>query len=612
MSNSSINLVNLDFATLKSSLKTYMSAQDVFKDYNFDGSAMDALLDVLAYNTYKNAFYLNMVGSEGFLDSAQMKGSIYSHAKELNYLPKSARSSSANITISFTATGVSQPYVIRKGETFSTIINQNSYVFSVADDQILSSANTTYTANFNVYEGLYVTDNYVVLDSDISQTFTISNISVDTDSISVLVYEHGSTTPSAYSRATSLLGLNSQSKVYFVQASSSGKYEIVFGDNVMGKRPLPGSTVIIDYRGTAGAAGNGAKNFVINFDPTGSGELTSPVTTVTNKYSPDTAGSYSANGDDAESIESVKFYAPRHFQTQERAITTSDYETILKMQYPEIGAISVYGGEDASPPRYGKVFVAIDIKNVDGLPTSKKNEYYNFLKSRMPLSIEPIFIQPEMTYVQVNSRVKYDVAQTTRTTNNIKAGISLAITEFAAQYLNNFKAALYYSKLTSAIDAVDNSIISNQTKLSVYKKFTLALDRPQNLVVDFNMPLRKTYYVLDRIISTSSLTQSDIETAHSLHSSSFVYNGSICELEDNGAGVVRIIRKSGHVVVKNIGTVDYETGRVLLNNFEVDSYNGNYFNIYITPREYDVVIKKNEILYIESSGINVTVEPVRT
>jgi len=611
MSNSSINLVNLDFATLKSSLKTYMSAQNIFKDYNFDGSAMDALLDVLAYNTYKNAFYLNMVGAEGFLDSAQMKGSIFSHAKELNYLPRSARSSSANVTINFTATSASQPYVIRKGETFSTIINQTSYVFSVADDQILTSANNTYTSTFNIYEGSYVTDNYIVLDSDISQTFIISNVDVDTDSISVLVYEHGSTTPSVYARATSLLGLNSQSKVYFIQANSTGKYEIIFGDDVIGKRPLPGSTVIIDYRVTAGLAGNGGKNFIINFDPTGSGELTSSVATTTNKYSPEAAGQYSANGDDAESIESVRYYAPRHFQTQERAITTNDYETILKMQYPEIGAISVYGGEDATPPRYGKVFIAIDIKNVDGLPTSKKNEYYNFLKSRMPLSIDPIFIQPEMTYVQVNSRVKYNVNETTRTSNNIKAGISLAISEFASKYLNNFKAALYYSKLTSAIDAVDNSIVSNQTKLYVYKKLSLSTDIPQNLVIDFNMPLKKTYYVLNTLISNKSVTQDDVEMAHSLHSSLFIYNGSICELEDNGAGVVRIIRKTDHVVVKNIGTINYETGRVLLNNFSVDSYDGNYFNLYITPRESDVVIKKNEILYIESSGINVTVEPVR-
>ena len=613
MSNSSINLVNLDFNTLKSSLRTYLSSQDQFKDYNFDGSAMSVLLDVLSYNTYKNAFYLNMIGAEGFLDSAQMRGSIFSHAKELNYLPRSVRSSVANVTISFTASGVNQPYVIRKGETFSTIVKQNSYVFSVSSDQILSSANSTYTATFDIHEGSYITDSYIMGDGDISQSFPISNLGVDTDSISVLVYEHSASTPRTYSKATSLLGLNSQSKVYFVQPSSTGKYEIVFGDDIMGKRPSAGSTIVLDYRVTAGSDANGAKDFIINFDPTGLGELTSSVSVVTNLYSPDTVGAYSVNGAEAESIESVRYYAPRHFQTQERAITTNDYETILKMQYPEIGAISVYGGEDAVPPRYGKVFVAVDIKNVDGLPESKKREYYNFLKSRMPLSIDPIFIQPQFTYVQVNSKVKYNINNTTRTPSNLNSSITLAITEFATKYLNNFRAALYYSKLTSEIDAVDDSIVSNQTDLFVYKRLNPALDRPQNLVIDFNIPLKKTYYVLDKVSSGRQLTQGDIESAHSVHSSLIIYNGTKCELEDNGAGIVRLVKKqqNEHVVIKNVGTVDYDTGRILLNNFSLDSYEGNYFKIFVTPRNKDIVINKNEILYIESSDINLNIEAVR-
>jgi hypothetical protein len=195
----------------------------------------------------------------------------------------------------------------------------------------------------------------------------------------------------------------------------------------------------------------------------------------------------------------------------------------------------------------------------------------------------------------------------------LNSSITLDITEVATKYLNNFRAALYYSKLTSEIDAVDDSIVSNQTDLFVYKRLNPALDRPQNLVIDFNIPLKKTYYVLDKVSSGRQLTQGDIESSHSVHSSLIIYNGTKCELEDNCAGIVRLVKKqqNEHVVIKNVGTVDYDTGRILLNNFSLDSYEGNYFKIFVTPKNKDIVINKNEILYIESSDINLNIEAVR-
>lgn len=612
MANSSVNLVNLDFDTLKSSFVTYLKQQSQFQDYNFDGSALNVLLDILSYNTYKNAFYTNMIFAESFLDSAQMRESIFSHSKELNYLPRSARSSVANVTINFTASGESQPYIIRKGETFSTVIKQSSFTFSVAEDIVLTSSNNNFTATFDIYEGFYVKDSYVMDYTTENQKFKLTNDNSDINSLVVLVYEDGEQNPKKFLKATSLLGLTETSQVYFIQGTTDGKYEVVFGDNILGRKPKNGSTIVLDYRITAGSAANGARSFSINFDPTTSNELTSPVTVNVNKFTNDTQGSYSVNGDEAESLESIRYYAPRHFQTQERAVTVNDYEIILKTQFPEIGAISVYGGEEVSPPRYGKVFVAVDVKNVEGLPDSKKLEYYNFIKSRSPLSIDPIFTEPAFTYVQVKTNVKYNVNLTTRTSQNIKADVLLSVNEFANTYLNDFKTSLRYSKLVRTIDDVDMSIVSNETELHAYKKLTPRLSAPQNINLDFNFPIYQTDYVSDETSFVSS-TRHMVRDVRAVHSTYFRYNGEKCVLEDDGSGKLRVVKEEGgyHYVIREVGTVNHKTGELKLINFTLDLYDGNYFKIYVTPENKDILGSKNEILSIEPDEVLVTVEAIR-
>lgn len=612
MANSSVNLVNLDFDTLKSSFVTYLKQQSQFQDYNFDGAALNVLLDILSYNTYKNAFYTNMIFAESFLDSAQMKESIFSHAKELNYLPRSARSAVANVTISFNATGENQPYLIRKGETFSTVIKQSSYTYSVAEDIVLTSSNTTFSSTFDIYEGFYTKDSYVMDYTVENQKFKLTNDNVDTNSLVVLVYEDGDETPKKFLRATTLLGLNETSQVYFVQGTTDARYEIIFGDNILGRKPKNGSTIVLDYRVTSGSAANGARSFSINFDPTGTNELTSAVTVGVNKYTNDTQGSYSVNGDEAETIDSIRYYAPRHFQTQERAVTVNDYEIILKTQFPEIGAISVYGGEEVSPPRYGKVFVAVDVKNVEGLPDAKKIEYYNFIKSRSPLSIDPIFIEPVFTYVQVKSLVKYNINLTTRTTQNIKADVMLTISDFANQYLNDFKSSLRYSKFIRSIDDVDTSIVSNETELHVYKKILPKLATAQNIDLSYNIPIKQTDYVTDEVAFVSS-ARHEVKNTRSVHSTYFRFNGEKCLLEDDGAGKLRIVREEGnfHFVVREAGTVNYNTGEIKLINFTIDSFDGNYLKIYVSPENKDIIGSRNEILSIEPDEVLVTVEAIR-
>lgn len=611
-SNSSLDLVNLDFGTMKGSLATYLKSQDQFKDYNFDGSAMNVLLDLLSYNTFKNAFYLNMIHSEGFLDSAQLEDSVYSHAKELNYLPRSARSSVANISISFAANNLLQPFVIRKGETFSAIVNQDAYSFAVATDQILTSPNNTFTSTFDIYEGIYSSDTYVVNHADPLQKFKVTNKKIDTDSLTVLVYENGDVNPTTYKRATTLLDLHEKSEVHFVQASTSGGYEVFFGDGILGKLPNDGSVVVLDYRVTAGMIANGAKIFNPNFDPTGVGAMNGAMTVSVNRYTNSTNGAYSVNGADAETIESVRYYAPRHFQTQERAVTAGDYSILLKSQFPEINAISVYGGEEASPPRYGKVFVSVDIKNVTGLPESKKLEYYSFLKSRSPLSIDPIFIEPAFSYLQVNSTVKYNINSTTRTAQNIQAAVLLKVSEYADTYLNNFNSKLRYSKLVQSIDSVDASIVSNETDIVMYKKLNPVLNKGQNFIVPFGIPLQQTDYVNNNSNPVGAISHK-ITTNRTITSTAFNYAGSKCILEDDGMGVIKIVKAIAnyHYVVKNIGTVNYTSGEVRLNDLNISSYDGSALKIFAKAKDKDIIGVKNDVMSIESDEINVKVEAIR-
>ena len=550
MANNSINLVDLDHNTLKQGFISYLRNQEQFKDYDFNGSNMSVILDILAHNTFKNAFFLNMVTSESFLDSAQLENSILSHAKELNYTPRSKRSATATVNVTFEANGANQPYLIPKGSSFTSVVKNDLYIFSTVENISVSSANNTFSFDAELYEGSYFNDTYIFNGSLEFPKFRITNKDIDTTSLTVVVYEDNAEIGENYQLATTLLGLNENSKVFFLQASQNGYYEVIFGDNILGRQPKNNSVIQLDYRVSKGAFPNGARVFSINFDPTNPhDELVGDIEIVTK--------SIALNGADEESMESVKFYAPRHFQVQERAVTTNDYEILLKTQFPEINVISVYGGEEVSPPRFGKVFVSVDISNVDGLPDSKKIEYANFLKTRSPLSIDPIFTEPDYLYYNISTLVRYNLNVTANSTERIRTLVTNSIITYNNTNLNDFKSTLRYSKLTQAIDNSDTSIISNQTDIFAYKKINPILGTSQNIDVDFGFSIFETDYVVDSQTSTTSASHK-IKTTRSIYSSPFNFGGSLCILEDDGNGNIRIVRSVGdtHFVVSNAGTVD--------------------------------------------------------
>ncbi len=624
MANSSIVLTQLDFDSYKDSLKTFLRSQDRFKDYDFDGSNLSVLLDVLSYNTYQNAFYLNMVSNEMFLDSAKLRDSVISHAKELNYLPRSFRSSSAVIQLVITSTNAEKrSIVIPKGTSFTSRVDDFTYNFSTTENYVItnrtpSGSNFVYESEpIRIYEGNYLSDTYTV-NYDRPLVYKISNKRVDIESLSVTVFEDNGTTVQTYKRATSLFGHDGNSKVFFLQPGIGDTYEVVFGDGVVGRKPKNNSACIIEYRTCNGELPNGAFKFIntarIDNEPN------VVIETIT----------AASDGAVAEDLNSIKYNAPRAFTTQERAVTSEDYENLLKANFPEINAVVAYGGEDATPPQFGRIFLSIDLDEVDGLPKIKEAEYKRFLRSRSSVAIEPLFVSPDYTYLYVNTNIKYNINLTGLNPEDIRTFVIDSILNHASTNLNNFGRTLRYSRFIRDIDSAEASIISNETKIELIKYLTPVLSTTvtgsatttsgslvslatsgvvssgQNVTIDFKNALQN-----DIPGKGSEYLTGDI---HVVSSSTFTYNGlSNCRLEDDGDGVMRIVNTSGtnNRTILNIGTVDYDTGIIRINNFNITNYTGTSLKIYAKPRTLDITSVQNVILNILENDVDVTIEQIR-
>ena len=593
MANSSIDLTSLDFDTLKDRLKIYLRSQSQFSDYDFEGSNMNVLLDILTYNTFHNSFYLNMVVNESYLDSAQLRNSVISHAKELNYLPRSYRSAKASVNLTFTA-NVSM-VTIPKGTSFTSTVGPNILTFITEEESVQFSSNNYFSIqNLNVFEGKLTEDQFVVNYENLSQRYVLSDSKIDTRSITVTIFEDNTGNELSYVSADTTLGLDETSQVFFIQACEDGKYELIFGDNIIGRKPKDSSVVSVSYRVSNGKLGNGAARFTLDDEIV---EFTSSP----NVNTVDVA----RGGDEHESIESIKYYAPRYFQTQERAINTADYEILLKQRFPEINALTAYGGEEMVPPKYGKVYISVDISDVDGIPESKIEEYAEFLKPRVPMSIETLFIEPETLYYRVISSVSYDLNTTTLNPEQVKSLVVNQIVNYDQTNLNDFKSSFKYSKFVSSIDETSGvNILSNDTEVDVYKRYEPIIGENTNVNLNFSLPLNISGATL------GSQYNSDDFTA--ISSSAFVYNGDSVFIEDNGNGILRLIKtvlNKKIVIIENIGIVDYATGALTLINFRVDSLplGETYIRIYAKLASKNFETKENTILALETSQLKIEV-----
>lgn len=597
--NNSIDLVSLDFQTIKNSLRNYLRDNDQFKDYDYEGSNMNMLIEVLSINAGRTAFYQNMVLNESFLDSAVLRNSALSRSKELNYLPNSAKSSRARIRVVFTADGTSAPYVIPKGALITSLVKNDSFTFTFAETITVASASTLYEFEADVYEGFYVTDTYTFLPGvdNSNQRFEMTNKNVDLDSLTVTVYEDGNQIGDIYTYSTTLLDLGASSKVFFLQPSEHGFFEIIFGNSIHGRKPKGNSTIILNYRISSGLEANGAKIFNLDFDPTAAGELigTSTVNTL----------SESRDGADAETLESIKFMAPRHFQVQERAVNSTDYSVMLRKQFPEINAVFTYGGEQLTPKRYGFVFSAIDIKGVAGLPDSKKAQYTAFLKNRTTFGLQPIFVAADFVFLQINTTVRYNLNVTAESAETIKSFIKDAIVEYRDTNLDNFNVILRRSKLETDIDKSDPSIISSTSDILSYKKIIPNLGKLENHTLEFGAAFRND-------IAPNS-NEHPARFISTLITSVFTYNSVTSTIEDDGDGILRVMQiDSGiHKKILNIGTIDYTNGIISIKDLKVDSFLGNSIKFFVRMKDVDVSASLNNILTIEDDEINIVLEEIR-
>lgn len=608
MANTTIDLVGLDFDSIKGNLKTFLRGKSAFQDIDFEGSNINVLLDVLAYNSYLNSFYLNMVASEMFIDSATLRDSVVSHAKELNYLPQSYRSSYAVLQVDITPSTSVSSVVIPKYTSFTAKVGSNSYTFTTDSSVVLTDVvNGTFSANLTVYEGTVITDTFIRTSLP-SQRFVMSNPTVDTNSIDVTVVEDNGITILDYVYAESVYNASSNSQVFYLQPAENQQYELVFGENRLGRSPKEGAAISVNYRACSGELPNGATVFTV--DGAIDGHSNVVVTTV------DAA----VGGQINESIESIRLNAPRTFATQQRAVTASDYETLLKANFAEITSISAYGGEEMTPPEYGKVYVTIDIKDANGIPNSRKKVYLDFIKTKTPLAIDVEILDPEFIYYAVYTDVKYDTRNTRKSASEIKALVLGAIETYNNNFLNGFNKTLRFSKLARAMDDVDRSIVGNDPRIRLIKYITPELGTAFSLTFSFNQPLEAEAGVNLAVFNVADSTSApESHYGHALRSTPFTYQNKQCIFVDNSLGSIFLAEyatsQDGVALTEPLitpkllaGSINYETGDVSLQGVTIGGYTGPAIKMIAKPVTNDVFSSRNTIitLDINETTVNVT------
>lgn len=612
MANSSLTLSSIDFDTLKSNFKEFLKTQSVFKDYDFDGSNISVLLDVMAYNSYLNAFYLNMVASEMFLDSAQKYDSIVSHAKELNYVPRSTRSSAAEIEMTIDTTGINGRLTIPKGTRFSGFNSNGNFIFTTDESKVIVSGNSTFVvSNLQILEGDYHNDSYVVDYNIENQQFLISNKTVDTNSITVHVVENNGASNTDFTRATTLYGLGESSNVFFLQGAQNGQYEIIFGDSLFGRKPLNGAVVNINYRVATGVESDGISSFALSDDL---GPINSGTAVVQNLN----VVSFSAGGAPQESIESVRFAAPRYFATQQRAVSSEDYRTLILNNFGgEIADVVVYGGQETEPKLYGRVVVSLKPSSGFIAPNYVKNKIDSYLAEYIALPNRIVINDPEYFYCSLYSEVQYNKNTTNKTAEEIKTDVLSAIINYSKNNLEKFSNDLRYSRLITDIDNSDPSIVSNDTELRIIKRINPNFGQKTTYNINVGPVL---YYDATNFVDNAQhqqLHESEIDsrsTHSTLISSRFTYNatdGKVYQLaffEDDADGNVVLYAPINEEIlpIENVGVINYVTGEVTLNNINLADYT-NYISLYFRSRFKDIFASQNKIIVIDPSDVTVSV-----
>ena len=603
--NQKLEITGLDFDTIKDNLKTYMKNQQQFLDYDFEGSGINALLDVLAYNTHYLGFHANMLANEMFIDTAQLRSSVVSHAKTLGYVPRSVRAPKANVNVTLNDRALATA-TMNAGQVFTTTIDNVEYQFvTVADFSASQTGTNLVFSDIPIYEGTYVTTRYTVDTSDVNQRFLITSNQADTTTLSVQVQNSSSdSTTETYNLATDITQLTGNSVVYFLQEVEDGLFEVYFGDGVVSKSVSDGNIVILKYVVTNIAEANGAFSF------TNSGAIDT-VTDVTT-----TTVAAASGGAAAESTQSIKLSAPLDYASQGRCVTTNDYKVYVQKFYPQATAVQIFGGENGSfdsslgvvsTPDYGKVFISVRNNLGTNLTTDEKATLVSDLSPYTVASITPVIVDPDFIYLFLTVSFKFNSLGTTKTKDTLVTEVTKSLTTYNTNELTKFDAIFRHSQLLRQIGDVDGSITSITVSPLVVKYFTPTISTTE----------AKSYNLYFNNALFNPHSGHNAGAGGILSSTGFKVSGETNEqfFDDDGEGNVRLYYLTGgtrNYTNSTAGTINYVTGEVNINSLiisaisDINSVAQTQIRITVVPNSNDIVALRNQILELDVANSTVT------
>jgi hypothetical protein len=597
MANPKTPITELDFESIKNQFKVYLQTQTQFKDYNFEGSNLSALLDVLAFNSYNNNFYTNMALNEMFLDSAVLKNSIVSHAKELNYIPRSRKSAKAIVDITITdTTSTTSTITIPQYFDLSANYQGESYNFVTSESHTArkTSPGIYKAQNIEMFEGEMLTSfqrEGFIVDADGVLRVYLTNNEVDTDSIVVFVDAEATDDANVYTRANTIYGVKPTDNVFYLEPYLDEKYSIYFGKNQFGRQPEEFEDVRVRYRICSGTEPNGADTFGNGFIGENGVVSATVITPAT-------------GGQERESMESIRYFAPKSLQVQERAVTTKDYEVLLQQAFPEITAVSAYGGEQLDPPQFGRVAISVFLNdNTRIISSTLSNSYIAYLKERAPLGIEPIFKQTEFVYADMTISVNYSRKNTEKSESDLEALVRAAVQKYSVDNLESFDKTLRASKVSGIIDDLDVGILSNQINVVPIIEYSPPLNFNTNPTFKFETELVRPY--------PYKAANGFVNYKPAIKSSPFDIDNACVFLQDDGNGNVMIITDevtNPQIINPTAGTVDYIKGEVKLTNFSVEAFTGSAIKITAKTIENDIKAPQGRVFILRDSDVNIVME----
>ena len=574
---------NLDYDQIKTSIKDYLRANSTFTDFDFEGSNFSVLIDTLAYNTYITAFNSNMTVNESFLDSATLRENVVSLARNIGYVPRSRACAKAEVSFSVTiADQLTSTLDLEAGLVCVGSANDSNYIFSIPE-RVVTTVDSNRTATFNninIYQGTFLEKSFLV-DGSLDQRFILDNPYIDSSTIVVRIRDSVNDISEGreYQVADNILKVDSTTEMYLLQEVQDEKYELLFGDGYFGKKLLTGNVIDVSYIITDGKEGNGASNFAFagRFrDDQGKLEVpTNSITITTNQNA--------MNGADIESVDSIKYFAPRIYSSQHRAVTARDYEAIIQNIYPNTESVSVVGGEELTPPQFGNVVISIKPKNGDYISDFDRSSILSKLKQYSLSGINQQIIDLKVLYVELDSAVYYNTSQVTNI-NDLKARIISTLTTHRSSNINKFGGRFKYSKVCQIIDNVDDAVTSNITRVIIRRNLKALINQSAQYELCFG---NKFHYNKDGFNIKS--------TGFKIAGSNEVYYFTDVPKE-NGMGTISIVRDSSDdgtykVIVKSAGTVDYTKGEIIINTVNITSTiePNNVIEIQAIPESNDVI-----------------------